>query len=192
LAGAQTRKVTVMSDLTEDNQKSASNSPPLPHTPPLGIKAVHPGDEPPGLAIPMPRESKRPSVNWAASTVASLGVVLTVLATFLPWVIAEGEFTIEEIGWDQPVDALLVLCFALLAGGVAAALWTAVKGWMVTAVLVVAGLVHIGMATVKVFDVAGMESLSGYQFSVGMGLPLLAIGGALLVSAALLDRRFWR
>ncbi|MBT3247994.1 MAG: hypothetical protein HN567_00600 [Actinobacteria bacterium] len=181
-----------MSDLTEENQKDESSSPPLPHTPPLGIKAVHPGDEPPGLVLPVSPMSNRPSVNWAASLVASLGVVLAVLATFLPWVVARGEFTVEEIGWDQPVDALLVLCFALLAGGVAAALWTAAKGWMVTAILVVAGLAHISMAVIKIFDVASMESTSGYQFSVGLGLPLLAIGGALLVSAALLDRRFWR
>jgi len=53
----------------------------LPHTPPFGIKAVHPGDEPPVTppgAEEEPRRRERPAGNGLAAMASTIGVVLAI------------------------------------------------------------------------------------------------------------------
>ena len=71
----------------DDDGRSA-----LPHTPPFGIRAVHPGDEPPVAppgdpVAPGPRD--RPAGNGLAAMASTIGVVLAIMGTFLPWIVVD-------------------------------------------------------------------------------------------------------
>jgi hypothetical protein len=175
------------------DEGTVESGPPLPHTPPAGIKAVRPGDEPPvapSEAGPVPRE--RPASNWPAAMAASVGVVAAIIGTFLPWMVTEGAFAVEEIGWDRGADAVLVLAAGLVAAGVAGSLWTGVRGRVVEVLLSVTGVALVVIAGLEMGDVAGMASANGFEFSIGSGLPVITVGGVLLMAAALLDRAPWR
>ena len=68
----------------------------LPHTPPLGIKAVRPGEDPNPLEmddVDVPVGRERPAGNWLAALLLSAGVVMSIIGTFLPWVeISENQY----------------------------------------------------------------------------------------------------
>ena len=56
------------------------------------------------------------------------------------------------------------------------------------------GRTGIAVVTLMAFplaDVAGQEQSEGFAYSVGIGLPVVAVGGLLLVLAALFDRGPW-
>ena len=71
------------------------------HTPPMGIKAVRPGEDPTqhveeGEIIPTVRE--RPVGNLLNAIVISAGVVSSIIGTFLPWVsIREGQYQSQQL-----------------------------------------------------------------------------------------------
>ncbi len=169
------------------------DSPPLPHTPPMGISAVRPGDPPP-TAPRQPVVSRRPTEpasNLLASLVASAGVVLAIIGTFLPWVVARGAGNISEIGWDQVGDAVLVLVIGLVGAGATGALWVGVRGLVVKLLLLATGAVLLLLAGLEAGDVRGLSPIDGPEFRIGSGLLVIAIGGVLLFLAALLDRGPW-
>ncbi len=169
------------------------DSPPLPHTPPMGISAVRPGDPPP-TAPQQPVVSRRPTEpasNLLASLVASAGVVLAIIGTFLPWVVVKGAGNISEIGWDQVGDAVLVLVIGLVGAGATGALWVGVRGLVVKLLLLATGAVLLLLAGLEAGDVRGLSPIDGPEFRIGSGLLVIAIGGVLLFVAALMDRGPW-
>ncbi len=170
--------------------------PPLPHTPPMGIRAVHPGDEPPVAPPdpqPRPRRRERPAPNWLAALVASTGVVAAIIGTFLSWRVEAHDtgYSTHLIGWDQAGDAVLVLVVGLVAAGATGALWTGLRGLVLKLVLLATGAVLVVAAALEIADVASLDPFDGYEYSVGVGLPVVVAGGLLLVLAALLDRGPW-
>lgn len=170
--------------------------PPLPHTPPMGIRAIHPGDEPP-VAPPDPtprhRPRERPTPNWLAALTSSGGVVAAIIGTFLPWQLEthESGFVTHLIGWDQAVTAVLILVVGLVAAGATGALWTGMRGLVLKMVLSFTGLVVMAAAGLEIADVLSLDPFDGYKYSVGFGLPVVAAGGVLLELAAFLDRGPW-
>ncbi|HCV36276.1 MAG TPA: hypothetical protein DF783_05055 [Acidimicrobiaceae bacterium] len=186
-----------MTDQVGDIGSSDSGGgPPLPHTPPMGIRAVHPGDEPPvAPSGPMPRQSRRerPSPNWIAALVSSGGVVLAIIGTFLPWQLAthENGFVTDLIGWDQAAIAVLILVVGLAAAGATGALWMGMRGLILKLVLLATGLVILVTASLEMADVLSLDSFDGYTYSIGLGLPVVAAGGIFLVLAAIADRGPW-
>ena len=180
----------------EVGSPQAGAGPSLPHTPPMGIKAVHPGDEPPVAPTeptPSPRRRERPPSNWLAALVASGGVVAAIIGTFLPWRVVDHEngFVTHLIGWDQAGDAVPVLIVGLAAAGVTGALWTGLRGLLPKLMLLVTGAVLVVLTGLQITDIMGHEQSEGFAYSVGIGLPVIAVGGLLLVLAALFDRGPW-
>jgi len=168
----------------------------LPHTPPFGIKAVHPGDVPPvgppDLEDGSPRR-ERPAGNGLAAMAATVGVVLAIMGTFLPWIVVDrADGAVDHlIGWDLAGDAVLVLVTGLVAAGVTGALWIGQRGLVHKLLLLLAGGVLLAVAGLEISDVRAVDAVSVLERSVGSGLPVVAIGGVLLVGGALLDRGPW-
>ena len=170
--------------------------PPLPHTPPLGIRAVRSGEEPPAgptELIPGSTRPERPPGNWLAALVASGGVVFSIIGTFLPWRVEDrGDVVLELIGWDQAGLAVVVLLVGLVAAGAAGALWAGQRGLPLKASLLITGAVLFTTAGLKIADVRSIDNAAGFEVSVGLGLPVVLVGGGLLMVAALLDRGPWQ
>ena len=168
----------------------------LPHTPPFGIKAVHPGDEPP-VAPPgaedEPRRRERPAGNGLAAMASTIGVVLAIMGTFLPWIVVDHQNgTVERlIGWDVALDAVVVLVTGLVAAVVAGALWIGQRGLVHKLILLVAGGVLLAVVGIEISDIRAVDAASSLDRSIGSGLPVVAIGGVLLLGGALLDRGRW-
>jgi len=168
----------------------------LPHTPPFGIKAVHPGDEPPVTPPGAEEESlrrDRPAGNGLAAMASTIGVVLAIMGTFLPWIVVDHpDGTVERlIGWDVALDAVVVLVAGLVAAVVAGALWIGQRGLVHKLVLLVAGGVLLAITGVEISDIRAVDAASSLDRSIGSGLPVVAIGGVLLLGGALLDRGRW-
>jgi len=168
----------------------------LPHTPPFGIKAVHPGDEPPVTppgAEEEPRRRERPAGNGLAAMASTIGVVLAIMGTFLPWIVVDHpDGTVERlIGWDVALDAVVVLVTGLVAAVVAGALWVGQRGLVHKLVLLVAGGVLLAVTGIEISDIRAVDAASSLDRSIGSGLPVVAIGGVLLLGGALLDRGRW-
>jgi len=180
---------------TSDDRARGADSP-LPHTPPFGIRAVHPGDAPPvgppDLGGDPPRR-ERPAGNGLAAMAATVGVVLAIMGTFLPWIVVDraGGAVDHLIGWDLAGDAVLVLVTGLVAAGVTGALWIGQRGLVHKLVLLLAGGVLLAVAGLEISDVRAVDAVSSLERSVGSGLPVVALGGVLLVGGALLDRGPW-
>jgi len=181
---------------TTGDDRAHEPDPTLPHTPPFGIKAVHPGDEPPvgppdqGDVVP---RRERPAGNGLAAMAATVGVVLAIMGTFLPWVVVDRpDGAVDRlIGWDLAGDAVLVLVTSLVAAAVTGALWVGQRGLVHKLVLLVAGGVLLAVAGMEISDVRAVDAASALERSVGSGLPVVALGGVLLVGGALLDRGSW-
>ena len=180
---------------TSDDRARGADSP-LPHTPPFGIRAVHPGDVPPvgppDLGGDPPRR-ERPAGNGLAAMAATVGVVLAIMGTFLPWIVVDrADGAVDHlIGWDLAGDAVLVLVTGLVAAGVTGALWIGQRGLVHKLVLLLAGGVLLAVAGLEISDVRAVDAVSSLERSVGSGLPVVALGGVLLVGGALLDRGPW-
>ncbi len=181
---------------TDDRAVDRDADPTLPHTPPFGIRAVHPGDEPPVSPPETGHQSgrrERPAGNGLAAMAATIGVVLAIMGTFLPWIVsdrADGEVD-HLIGWDLAGDAVLVLLTGLVAAGIAGALWVGQRGLVHKVVLLATGGMLLAVAGVEISDVRAVDAITSLDRSVGSGLPVVALGGVLLVGAALLDRGPW-
>jgi len=181
---------------TAGDGRAQEPDPALPHTPPFGIKAVHPGDEPPvgppdqGDLVP---RRERPAGNGLAAMASTVGVVLAIMGTFLPWIAVERpDGGVDHlIGWDLAGDAVLVLVTGLAAAGVTGALWVGQRGPIHKLVLLVAGGVLLAVAGLEISDVRAVDAVTELGRSVGSGLPVVALGGVLLVGGALLDRGPW-
>ena len=182
------QKGQTVSDSTENPAEEETDGPGFPHTPPLGIKAVHPGDEIPGPPEPeQPSRPERAKIGWGIVALVSFAAILSIIGTFLPWTELRGEFVIREIGWDQPIDALIVLFSGLAAALAAGAILSGAKSHTTTLCLFTAGAIHAVLAIVKIFDVENMEPTSGYSYSIGVGLPIIIVGGGALIVASFLE-----
>ena len=95
------------------------------------------------------------------------------------------------IGWDVALDAVVVLVTGLVAAVVAGALWIGQRGLVHKLVLLVAGGVLLAITGVEISDIRAVDAASSLDRSIGSGLPVVAIGGVLLLGGALLDRGRW-
>tara|TARA_B100001245_G_scaffold88049_1_gene63497 strand:+ start:438 stop:947 length:510 start_codon:yes stop_codon:yes gene_type:complete len=161
----------------------------------LGIRAVRPGEEPPvGPNDPVPGSARpeRPPGNWLAALVATGGAVFSIIGTFLPWRVEDrGDVVLELIGWDQAGLAVVVLLVGLVAAGASGALWAGQRGMSLKASLLATGAVLFTVPGLKIADVRAVDAADGFEVSVGLGLPVVLVGGGLLMVAALLDRGPW-
>jgi len=114
--------------------------------------------------------------------------VLAIMGTFLPWIVVDhldGEVE-RLIGWDLAFDAVIVLATGLLAAGVAGALWIGHRGLLHKLLLLVTGGVLLVVTGIEISDIRAVDAAS-----IGSGLPVVALGGVLLLGGALLDRGSW-
>ena len=132
----------------------------LPHTPPLGIRAVRPGQTPPIDSSEVPHQKfyrNRPTGNWFAALVATGGVVFSIIGTFLPWSTQKSAgITVQLIGWDQAAMAVVILVLGLIGAGVTGALWAGERGMVLKVVLLLTGAI--------LFTVSGFSNFR-YQLS---------------------------
>ncbi len=124
---------------------------------------------------------------------STIGVVLAIMGTFLPWIVVEHpDGAVERlIGWDVALDAVVVLVTGLVAAVVAGALWVGQRGLVHKLVLLVAGGVLLAVTGIEISDIRAVDAASSLDRSIGSGLPVVAIGGVLLLGGALLDRGRW-
>ena len=115
------------------------------------------------------------------------------MGTFLPWIVVDHpDGTVERlIGWDVALDAVVVLVTGLVAAVVAGALWVGQRGLVHKLVLLVAGGVLLAVTGIEISDIRAVDAASSLDRSIGSGLPVVAIGGVLLLGGALLDRGRW-
>ena len=175
----------------DDDGRSA-----VPHTPPFGIRAVHPGDEPPvappGDQVALgPRD--RPAGNGLAAMASTIGVVLAIMGTFLPWIVVDHvDSGVERlIGWDLAFDAVVILATGLVAAGVAGALWIGHRGLLHKLLLLATGGVLLLVTGIEISDIRAVDAATTLDRSIGSGLPVVALGGVFLLGGALLDRGNW-
>ena len=126
----------------------------LPHTPPLGIKAVRSGEDPNPIGVDdvdVTTGRERPAGNWMAALVLSAGVVVSIIGTFLPWIeISENQYRSNLIGWDQGGSAWIVLIIGTLAAGVTGPVWNGSRSLLVNVLFI-----FFGTEALEVFDVVG-------------------------------------
>jgi len=129
---------------------------------------------------------ERPAGNGLAAMAATVGVVLAIMGTFLPWIVVDRpDGAVDHlIGWD-------LVGTGLIAAGVTGALWVGQRGLVHKLVLLVAGGVLLAVAGLEISDVRAVDPVAMLERSVGSGLPVVALGGVLLVGGALLDRGPW-
>ena len=179
-----------------DSSAGVDGGPPLPHTPPLGIRAVRSGEDPPvvpATLVPGPTRPERPPGNWLTALVATGGSVFSIIGTFLPWRVEDrGDVVLETIGWDQGSLAVVVLLVGLVAAGATGALWAGQRGMPLKVSLLATGAVLFAVAGLKIADLRSVDPIDGFEVSVGLGLPVVLAGGGLLMAASLLDRGPWR
>ena len=146
----------------------------------------------PDRATPAPRR-ERPAGNGLAAMAATVGVVLAIMGTFLPWIVVDRPDGVVDhlIGWDLVGNAVLVLVTGLIAAGVTGALWVGQRGLVHKLVLLVAGGVLLAVTGIEISDIRAVDAASSLDRSIGSGLPVVAIGGVLLLGGALLDRGRW-
>ena len=178
----------------EDVGEEVSSS--LPHTPPLGIKAVRPGEDPNPLGmqdVDVPTGRERPAGNWLAALVLSAGVVMSIIGTFLPWVeISENQYQSNLIGWDQGGSAWIVLIVGILAAGVTGPVWNGSRSLLVNILFILFGTVLLIVAAIEISEVSSYQPVSGMEKSVGIGLPIVLAGGVLMILPSVLDKRTWK
>tara|TARA_B100001179_G_scaffold31468_1_gene19314 strand:- start:352 stop:696 length:345 start_codon:yes stop_codon:yes gene_type:complete len=102
-----------------------------------------------------------------------------------------GDVVLELIGWDQAGLAVVVLLVGLVAAGASGALWAGQRGMPLKASLLATGAVLFTVPGLKIADVRAVDAADGFEVSVGLGLPVVLVGGGLLMVAALLDRGPW-
>ena len=168
----------------------------LPHTPPLRIKAVRPGEDPNPLEmddVDVPVGRERPAGNWLAALVLSTGVVVSIIGTFLPWVeISENQYQSNLIGWDQGGSAWIVLIVGILAAGATGPVWNGSRSLLVNILFIVFGAVLLVVAAIEMSEVNSYQLVSEVEKSVGIGLPIVLIGGILMILPTVLDKRTWK
>ena len=153
----------------------------LPHTPPLGIKAVRSGEDPNPIGVDdvdVTTERERPAGNWMAALVLSAGVVVSIIGTFLPWIeISENQYRSNLIGWDQGGSAWIVLIIGTLAAGVTGPVWNGSRSLLVNVLFIFFGTVLLIVASIEMSEVSSYQPVAEVEKSVGVGLPTVLAGG---------------
>ncbi|MDG2351895.1 MAG: hypothetical protein P8L35_03645 [Acidimicrobiales bacterium] len=174
----------------EDVDESSSS---LPHTPPFGIRALRPGEDPNPFNmqdVDVSTVRERPAGNWLAALVSSVGVVLSIIGTFLPWVsISEDEYQSNLIGWDQGGSAWIVLVLGFLAAGITSRFLNGSRNFLTNVLMIIFGTVLLVVAAIEMSEVSSYESISGIEKSVGIGLPVILIGGIFMILPSAFDKR---
>jgi len=174
----------------EDVDESSSS---LPHTPPFGIRALRPGEDPNPFNmqdVDVSTVRERPAGNWLAALVSSVGVVLSIIGTFLPWVsISEDEYQSNLIGWDQGGSAWIVLVLGFLAAGITSRFLNGSRNFLTNVLMIIFGTVLLVVAAIEMSEVSSYESISGIEKSVGIGLPVILTGGIFMILPSAFDKR---
>ena len=178
----------------EDTEEENVSS--LPHTPPMGIRAVRPGEDPtPPVKEDddLPTARERPVGNLLTALVISVGVVLSIIGTFLPWVsIREGQYQSNEIGWDQGGSVWIVLIVGIMAAGLSGRVLNANRSTWEKLPFVVFGAVLILVASLEISDVNNHEIVTGIEKSVGAVLTVILAGGVLMILPSILQKEIWK
>ena len=168
----------------------------LPHTPPLGIKAVRPGEDPNPIDVDdvdVTTGRERPAGNWMAALVLSAGVVVSIIGTFLPWIeISENQYRSNLIGWDQGGSAWIVLIIGTLAAGVTGPVWNGSRSLLVNVLFIFFGTVLLIVASIEMSEVSSYQPVAEVEKSVGVGLPTVLAGGILMILPSVLDKQNWK
>ena len=168
----------------------------LPHTPPLGIKAVRSGEDPNPIGVDdvdVTTERERPAGNWMAALVLSAGVVVSIIGTFLPWIeISENQYRSNLIGWDQGGSAWIVLIIGTLAAGVTGPVWNGSRSLLVNVLFIFFGIVLLIVASIEMSEVSSYQPVAEVEKSVGVGLPTVLAGGILMILPSVLDKQNWK
>ena len=168
----------------------------LPHTPPLGIKAVRSGEDPNPIGVDdvdVTTGRERPAGNWMAALVLSAGVVVSIIGTFLPWIeISENQYRSNLIGWDQGGSAWIVLIIGTLAAGVTGPVWNGSRSLLVNVSFIFFGTVLLIVASIEMSEVSSYQSVTEVEKSVGVGLPTVLAGGILMILPSVLDKQNWK
>jgi len=185
-----------MSEEEESFENVEESSSSLPHTPPFGIRALRPGEEPNPLDmqdVDVSTSRERPAGNWLAALVSSAGVVLSIIGTFLPWVsVSEDEYQSNLIGWDQGGSAWVVLVFGFLAAGITSRFLNGSRNFLTNVLMILFGTVLLVVGAIEMSEVSSYESISGIEKSVGIGLPVILAGGIFMILPSVFDRRTWK
>lgn len=178
----------------EDAEEEVGSS--LPHTPPLGIKAVRPGEDPNPIDVDdvdVTTGRERPAGNWMAALVLSAGVVVSIIGTFLPWIeISENQYRSNLIGWDQGGSAWIVLIIGTLAAGVTGPVWNGSRSLLVNVLFIFFGTVLLIVASIEMSEVSSYQPVAEVEKSVGVGLPTVLAGGILMILPSVLDKQNWK
>ncbi|HAQ03759.1 MAG: hypothetical protein ACJZ17_00815 [Acidimicrobiales bacterium] len=168
----------------------------LPHTPPLGIKAVRSGEDPNPIGVDdvdVTTGRERPAGNWMAALVLSAGVVVSIIGTFLPWIeISENQYRSNLIGWDQGGSAWIVLIIGTLAAGVTGPVWNGSRSLLVNVLFIFFGTVLLIVASIEMSEVSSYQPVAEVEKSVGVGLPTVLAGGILMILPSVLDKQNWK
>ena len=179
---------------SEDAGDASTSS--FPHTPPMGIKAVRPGDDPTQNVLEdevVPTVRERPVGNLLNAFVISVGVVLSIVGTFLPWVsIREGQYQSNEIGWDQGSSVWIVLIIGVLAAGLSSRVLNANNSSWEKLTFIVFGAVLLLVASLKISEVNNYDAVMGIEKSVGVGLPFIIAGGVLMILPNILRKEIFK
>lgn len=121
--------------------------------------------------------------------IAALGLVacaFVVVGAFLPWQVLdiEQQASKEFRGWDLTRDAKMLVALGVAGSallGLVASVRETLALLMVRTGLVMVGAVVAGLAALDIRDMQRDVGIPGVTSSVGIGLPLIAVGAALLV-----------
>ncbi|MCB2223259.1 MAG: hypothetical protein KQH83_03700 [Actinobacteria bacterium] len=115
-------------------------------------------------------------ITGSTSTMtAIIGAVVTIIGSFTAWASFAG---MSIGGMEEPGDGLITLIVAIAAAAVAVFLKDGARKW---------GLVATG-AIVVVVAITNMLDINDAGFSIGFGLWLTLIGGAVMAAAAFIKR----
>ena len=125
--------------------------------------------------------------------VISVGVVLSIVGTFLPWVsIREGQYQSNEIGWDQGSSVWIVLIIGVLAAGLSSRVLNANNSSWEKLTFIVFGAVLLLVASLKISEVNNYDAVMGIEKSVGVGLPFIIAGGVLMILPNILRKEIFK
>ena len=119
--------------------------------------------------------------------------MVSIIGTFLPWVeISENQYQSNLIGWDQGGSAWIVLIVGILAAGATGPVWNGSRSLLVNILFIVFGAVLLVVAAIEMSEVNSYQLVSEVEKSVGIGLPIVLIGGILMILPTVLDKRTWK
>jgi hypothetical protein len=120
--------------------------------------------------------------NLPGGLVGLLAAVLVTVGVFLPWIDVEGR---DVSGWAASGDAKVLLLVAAAATVVAALVIAGARSLGLKL-----GLIGLGVVTavLGVYEILSASGIDDFAVTLGLGLPLVIVGGVALGAAGVLTR----